>query len=293
MMTVRKLAATAMGVMLAAGSAAWAADKAPARKRERIPAAQQETLPGPASPYQSIIEKRLGTIVMVKYVLKLKAEGKSQELETEAPGVMVREDGLVLCSNTPFGGFLRTLRVKAGAVSAEPTDLKVLVGPREKEYKAKLLAKDTDLDLVWIRIENPEKAKFKALDFTTGVKAVLGDRMVAVRRMGKYFDRTPMVAEGRVCAAPEKPRKLLVANGGVEDCVSSPVFTPKGDVIGFVVLQVPDVEEDEAARSLTARQDTMSGKVLPADVVAKATVRALEAAATQPAESPSTTQPAQ
>jgi len=218
--------------------------------------------------------------VTVKFVLKIKAGQYDQESETESTGVIIDPKGLVLCSSTQLGGVAPLLKMmsrgRGGDVSATPTDIKVLIGDDVEGLEAKVLARDTELDLAWVQIKEPGDKKLKAVDFSKGATPKPGQRLVSLRRMGKYFDRTTIMGEGRVAGITAKPRKLYVPAGALAGAVGTPVFTLDGRIAGFMVLQLPDDGEmaGDPMGQRSQMQDVTRGLILPADEVTKATARA-------------------
>jgi hypothetical protein len=56
-----------------------------------------------------------------------------------------------------------------------------------------------------------------------------------------------------------------------------PVFTPTGDIVGIVVVQMPDEDELQNMAFTGIGRDISNGLILPAAEVVKATARAKEA----------------
>lgn len=250
---------------------------------------------GETEDYRKLLRDKSSALVTIKFVLKIKMGGMmagmgDQESENEISGVMIEPKGLVLCSNTKLGGFTavmsRMMGSMGGNISATPTDLKVLIGDDVEGREAKLLARDSELDLAWVKLKAPGDKPFDYVDFAKGVKPDIGQRIVATRRLGKYFARTAVVAEGRITGITKKPRDLYVPSMDIALAHGLPVYMPDGRVVGFTVMQMPDSEDGAAnpmalLSNLSSMQDMMSGLILPAADIAKATRRALESSETQ------------
>jgi hypothetical protein len=232
-----------------------------------------------ASDYEQLATAKADALVTVKFVLKLKMGGMmggDQESNTEITGIMIEPKGLVLCSNTQLGGippmFRRIASRMGGDASATPTDIKVLVGDDSEGVEAKLLARDTDLDLAWIQIKDPKT--YKHVDITPKTsKPKVGQRVLYLTRMGKFFDRVVTIDEGRIGGLTSKPRELYV---GGDSGSGVPVFMPNGDFLGVTITQTPDEEDSDEGPmamfgALTGRGP---GLILPASEIAKATERA-------------------
>ena len=227
--------------------------------------------------YQKLLTEKSPALVTVKFVLKVKmGQLGDNEAETEVTAVMIDPKGLVLCSNTETGGKLG--RVGRG-ISAALTDIRVLIGEDTQGLEAELMARDSELDLAWVKIKQPGDKPFAFIDFAKSARPRLGQRMLTVERMGKYFGRAARIGEMRVSAVTKKPRELIVP-GGESVSLGLPVFTASGDIVGIGVAQSP-ASDDAGESALDSESDTADSStslILPADEVVKATARARESA---------------
>jgi len=245
---------------------------------------------GPSNDYRKLVDKYAEAIVTLRYVLELKMYGDSsvEENEGETHGVMIGAGGLVLCSNAKLTGFTTALQSLMGFgsamnVSATPRDIRVLIGDDSEGLEAKLLARDSELDMAWIQINEPGKRRFKHVDFKKSIEPELGQRILSVSRMDKHFDRVVVVGEGRLAGKTKKPRSLYFFNGDLGNVLGLPVFSQAGKVVGYSVMQVPDSNMDggrpNPLRALTVLfnfKQLTGGAILPGSDVVKATRRALE-----------------
>lgn len=245
--------------------------------------------------YRRLLKEKGPAVVTVKFVLKVSMGGMmggmgDQESENEISGVVIDPKGLVLCSNTQLGGFTamvsRMMGRFGGEMSATPTDLKVLVGDDTEGREAELVARDTELDLAWVRIKEPGDSPLAHISLSGGAKGEIGQRLFALKRMGKYFGRSTVVVDGAVGGATSKPRELYVPSEMLTGALGLPVFNVEGTVVGVVVMQQPDAEDSEAnpmamLGNMMNMQEMMAGLILPAAEVEKATRRAMETAETK------------
>lgn len=224
--------------------------------------------------YAKIVAEAGPAFVTVKFVLKMEGQFGNRESEAEITGVMVDAGGLVLCGNTRFGS-PRMMRQVGG--SATPTDIKVLIGDDTEGLEAKVLARDSELDLAWVQIKKPGDKKFVFVDLTKSATPEVGQRVMTLRKMAKYFDRVLTVGEGRIAGKTRKPRDLFVPSGlgGLEPGL--PVFATNGQVIGISVVQMPEDEELQGMAFTGIGRDISNGLILPTSEVVKATARAKEA----------------
>lgn len=254
---------------------------------------------GDAAAYQKLVDQKSPAIVTIKCVLKLKASGVDREMESENSGVMIDEKGLVLCSNSRLGGALtfvtRMMGGNMSGVSITPTDIKVIVGDAAEGVDAKFVARDTELDLAWIQIKEPGDKKFAFIDLTKSATPKLGQRIISIYRTSKFYDRAPSIVETMINTVVRKPRELYLA-AELDPALGLPAFTADGKVAGVSVLQLPDTEDESNAQmariNRMAHSNEFSGALLPAAEVVKATARAKETAASQPADEESESKPA-
>jgi hypothetical protein len=224
---------------------------------------------------EKLVKDKVDAVVTIKFVLKTKlGDFGDDESEHEITGVVVEPKGLVVCSSAQLGGsaghLARLMGGRLSGMSATPREIKVLVGDESKEFDAELMARDSELDLAWVRVKTPGDKPFTCIDFGNAAKARLGQRLLALDRMEKFYGFAPWVAEVRVNALPKKPRELIVPSGD-SLALGVPIFTPDGKVVGLTVGQMKDVDSVEEVSDL---QDAMGTFVLPAAEVAKATARA-------------------
>ena len=219
--------------------------------------------------FQKLLADKAAAIVTVKFVLKVNSSWGDSENEREISGVMIEPDGLVMCSNTLMGGF--RARGRRSRDVATPRDIKILIGDDTEGLDAQLVARDTELDLAWIRIEDPGEARFATIDLSASVEPAIGEPVYSLTRMGKYFDRAPLVREARLGGVTSKPRPLYLPSGG-SSALGLPVFNADGAVVGVTIRQTP--EEDELGGG--QGWGGAFGVILPASEAVRATQRAKE-----------------
>ncbi len=269
------------------------------------PARAEES--GPAA-LAKLRDEASQSLVTLKCVISLRIGGRGaggdQETEAEVTGVMIEPSGLILCSNMQLGGIggmvsrIFGRSVPGFSMTSEVVDVKVVVGGDEdEELPAKLLARDNDLDLAWIQIEEPDRT-FPALKWSTDATPELGSRLVGVRQMGKHFDRLSVIGLFTLVGETEKPRKLWVTQEALSEHLGLPIWDLSGRALGVVVVQAPEpsggggggMNPFSMMGSLSGLQESFAGMVLPASEVLRATERA-KAAAESGADSSPADQP--
>lgn len=240
--------------------------------------------------FKKMLDDKGQALVTVKFVLKVSMGemfGGDQESETEISGVMIDAKGLVICSNTQLGGFIGMMKSMMGSMggemSATPTDLKVLIGDDAEGREAELVARDSELDLAWIRIKSPGDKPYPFVDLSKGSKIATGDQVFALRRLGKYYSRSAVITECRIGGHTQKPRELFIPAASLSTSLGAPVFAADGQPAGLIVMQMPETDDSSAnpmamMSRMSGMQDMMGGFILPAATIVKATERAMATA---------------
>ena len=240
--------------------------------------------------YEDLLTQRQEALVTVKFLLQVKvggamaaALGGDQELENEVTCVVIGAKGLVLCSNTLFNAYvdLMAKMVPAGLeLSPVPKDIKILTGKDGENLDASLVVRDSDRDLVWLQIDDVGEQTFSFIDFSQGAEPALGEEIVAVWRMDRYFERRAVLSASRLGGALQRPRRLLMPATPFSGGLGSPVFDAAGKPVGLVISQVPDdgsVSQSDnpfaSMRQSLRLQQGMQGLILPASEIVKATLQ--------------------
>jgi hypothetical protein len=240
---------------------------------------------------EKLVAAQSPNVVTIKCVMKFEIPGMGDhEQETEVSGLMIDPQGLVLVSNTQMGGLGALMRRMRGAeFSVKPTKIRVLVGEDTVGQEAKLIARDSELDLAWVRVDKAPAKPFEFLDLGKHADAKLGEPLYVVARTGKFFDRVPMIAETRVAAVAKKPRSLYVISEGGGG-LAMPAFNAAGVPVGVVVLQMPS-DDEEGEGGMMGGGGGGGPAILPIAEVKSATERALKTAEGEHSEEPAKKEP--
>ena len=243
-----------------------------------------QALPGattaPATDVATIVAEKSPAIVSIKFILK----GGEQDEEVETTGFVIEASGLILSNNNAFGG----LAARFGGPTPTPTDIKVLIGEDTQGLDAKFMARDSELGLAWVQLSEPPAKPLAFIDLATSSEAKIGEPIVQVSLMGKFFDRVPMVSTGEVASVVKKPRELYIPSIGLAAGeMGLPVFNTGGSMLGVTTLILPDQEEimGSAGGMRSAMRGITGGMILPAKEVLAATARAKDTA-NKPADAP-------
>jgi hypothetical protein len=161
---------------------------------------------------QKIVDANAPAIVTLKFILK----GGEQDEEVETTGIVIDPSGIILSNNNAFGG----LMARFGGPTPTPSEIKVLVGDDTQGVDASFMARDSDLGLAWVKLNEAPAKPLAAVDLSKSVSATLGQDLVEVSLMGKFFDRAPIVSTAHVAASSTSPPSASPAAKWA--CPSSP-----------------------------------------------------------------------
>ena len=198
---------------------------------------------------------------------------KTSHMPTAVPATLLIADGLIVIANSsldPMGGMpFEVMGGPPGMEMPKPKhktgDYRIIIGDEVEENEARLVARDSELDLAWFRVTDAKGRTFPYLHIGDSTELQVGDAYFTIGRMPERFNRVPVVLDGGVNGRITAPRTLLVATGG-----AGPVFAEDGKFAGFLIRQ-PDEDGDDAAGSLSQMTTQF---ILPAEELAKATQQA-------------------
>ncbi len=216
--------------------------------------------------YASVAASVAPAIVAVKFVMAMEGMGENQD--NEIHGVLIDPAGIVLVSSASMFG------VEGMGRSIRPQEIKILVGGDTAGLEAEVIMRDRERDLAWLQITEELEGPLPAIDFAAGTEATLGQTLLQVWKLDKFFDRAPYISEGTVASLVTKPRELFIASG--EITIGLPVVSESGSPLGFGVLQLPTQEEMSAMSGSNMYSRMIFARtILPAAEVAQATAQAL------------------
>ncbi len=260
----------ASSALAAAAPSAAQTQRSPAAK---TPVAKTRQAPAERPAFGKLLAEHAGAIVQVKYVLRIKGpKGPDRSSDAEASGVMIDPSGLLLVSNANLGmsELMRRMGSSQG-LSANATELRVLIGDDTEGLPAQLVARDTELDLSWVKIDDPKERKFEALDLSASAEPQPGDTLVLLSRTAQFLGHAPVAVEAQVAGRTDRPHPLILVDG-TGGLHGAPAFTLAGKLAGVSVLQFPD---EESHLHSTAPSP---GMILTAEELRRATARAKEQA---------------
>ncbi len=209
------------------------------------PAASDEAEEG-----RALLNRWQSSVVTVKLVTqqRMVAQGREvskTEAKSDVTGTIIDPSGLVVVSLLyidPSKVFERMISIGGGAgnykMETQVTDVKIRL-PDGEELPAKIILRDEDLDLAFIRPTEKPAEPMPAVDLSVGAKPQILDRIAVLNRLGKVANWAPAILLDRVYAIVEKPRTFYVPSANaMEGGLGCPVFTLEGKVVGILVLRV-------------------------------------------------------
>lgn len=193
---------------------------------------------------RELLVKNKGAVVQFTVVVKIGggAVGEEQNAEQEAKGVVIDPSGLIVTTNyaidptsifASMGGSEAMNKITSKVVSVR------ILTPEGDEIPAKVVLRDTDRNLAFLRPLTPPAAPMPFVDLKSGGKAQVGDVIFIYGRMGKSGNRGAEVNYSRVTGIVERPRlqyviQPLAGNGDF----GAMAFNEQGAPLGLLSFRV-------------------------------------------------------
>lgn len=196
---------------------------------------------------------------------------KKEEKKIETMGTVIGKDGLMVSalSSIDVASAVdgRTVNTAQGPIklSAKSTtkEVKILM-PDGSEIEAKVVFKDADLDLAFIRPVKSDAVKLKPINTTELGKLSLQDDVIILGRLGKDLNRESVVMTNEVISIVNKPRTYIKLGSQTHGL---PIFDRDGKFAGFGVNRF-------SAKGDSDEQSASSSVVLPASDVMESAAQA-------------------
>lgn len=202
---------------------------------------------------RDVVKKWQDTVVNVRIVLKTRMAMSGREMNAteetvDAVATVIEPDGLAVMSLStlnPAGMMNRIMGPARGGagednfqMTSEPTDLKIRLSDG-REIPAKIVLRDEDLDLAFIRPTVKPAKPFTSLALGDEGRPQPLDPVVAISRLGRVGGWVPAASLQSVNAIIERPRTMYVMSGsdGFGGGIGTPVFLLNGKIAGLLVLR--------------------------------------------------------
>jgi S1-C subfamily serine protease len=201
---------------------------------------------------RDVIKKWQEAVVNVRVVLKTRMSMGGREMQSaddsvDAVGTVIDPSGLTVMSlgslnpgammNKMIGASMGSSENKVD-ISSEPTELKIRL-PDGREMAAKIVLRDEDLDLAFIRPTAKPATPLVAINLAESSKPVLLEQMVVLSRLGRVGGWAASASLADVGAVIERPRTFYVLSGA-QSAMGTPAFSTAGRLVGLLTLRQVD-----------------------------------------------------
>lgn len=201
---------------------------------------------------RDVAKKWQNAIVSVRVVLKTRMSMGGREMQSsddtvEAIGTVIDGSGLTVMSLGMLNPGAMMTKMMSGMggppeqkmeITSEPTDLKMRL-PDGREIPAKIVLRDEDLDLAFVRpTAKPDKPMI-AIDLKDAARPAILDQVVVLSRLGRVGGWASGAALFDVGAIIERPRTFFVLSGPTAT-MGAPAFLANGKVVGLLTLRQVD-----------------------------------------------------
>jgi hypothetical protein len=202
---------------------------------------------------RELVKKWQDAVINVRVVLKMRISVGGREMQSmddsvDTVGTVIDPSGLTVLSLGALnpGAVMNKMMGAAGGgagerpeFGSEPTDLKLRLADG-REIPAKIVLRDEDLDLAFVRPVAKPDTPFVAVNLTDAGRPALLDQVIVVTRLGRVGGWTPAASLQNIGAIIEKPRTFFVAESGAMNALGVPAFLPNGKIVGLVTMRSVD-----------------------------------------------------
>jgi hypothetical protein len=214
-----------------------------------VPARAQDT----RAAAREVVKKWNEAIVNVRIVLKMRMSMSGREMQStdesvDTVGTVIDPSGLTVLSLStlnPGAMMSRMMGSMSGGpqnqmgITTEPTDVKIRL-PDGRELPAKIVLRDEDLDLAFLRPTMSPDKPLAAVNLTESARPSLLDEVLVLSRLGRVGGWAPLASQHNIGAIIERPRTFFVL-GGAPSGMGTPAFlSATGRVVGLLTVRQVD-----------------------------------------------------
>ena len=197
---------------------------------------------------REIVKKWQGAIVNVRVVLKMRVSMGGREMQSmdesvETVGTVIDPGGLTVLSLGALnpGGMMNRMMGSGGGqermeFGSEPSDVRLRL-PDGKELPARIVLRDEDLDLAFLRPTTKPAQPLVAINLADEGRPAMFDAVVLLSRLGRVGGWTPAASLQTIGAIIERPRTFYVIGSGASGAMGTPAFTTGGKVAGLLTMR--------------------------------------------------------
>ena len=199
---------------------------------------------------REIVKRWQAAIVNVRVVLKMRISVGGREMQSmdesvETVGTVIDPSGLTVLSLGSLnpGSMMNKMMGSGGSgqdrmeIGSEPSDVKLRL-PDGRELTARIVLRDEDLDLAFLRPTVKPDKPLIAINLSDEGRPSLLDPVVILSRLGRVGGWTPSASLQTIGAIIEKPRTFyVIETGGTGGGMGTPAFTSSGKVVGLLTMR--------------------------------------------------------
>jgi hypothetical protein len=205
-----------------------------------------------AAQAREVVTKWQNAVVTVRLVIKTSMSMGSQthqgEEKADVTGTVINPNGLTVVSLSQVDPAEMYKRYMGSRDSDEPqfnvetqvSDIKLRLADGT-EVPAKIVLRDKDLDLAFVRPADKLAQPATGVDLTQSAAPQLLDQVVTLNRLGDSADWAIAPRVDRIQAILSKPRTVYVPQDA--DDVGTPAFSLDGKIVGVTLVRPPSGAE--------------------------------------------------
>src|SRR5688572_11131068 len=197
---------------------------------------------------REIVKKWQSAIVNVRVVLKMRVSVGGREMQSmdesvETVGTVIDPSGLTVLSLGALNRGAMMNKMMGGGGSgqermefgSEPSDVKLRL-PDGRELPARIVLRDEDLDLAFLRPTTKPDKPLVAIDLADEGRPSILESVVVRNRLGGVGGWATAASLQTNGAIIERPRKFYVIETGSSGGMGTPAFTSSGKVVGLLTM---------------------------------------------------------
>jgi hypothetical protein len=219
---------------------------------------------------RGILDANKSAVVTVKMVVKMEFSmagrgSQEQESQEEVTGTVIDPSGLTVVSltETDPSAMLNAMygdQMEGFHITTDIDEIKIMQ-EGGKEIDAKVILRDQDFDIAFIRPKEPVEEPLAAVNVTDLGAPEMLDEVVFLNRLGKIANRAYAASVDRVEGIVTKPRTFYIPGRGDSSAsLGSPCFTMDGKFVGVAMLRT--LAPSGGARSMLSDSDDASMAII-------------------------------